>query len=204
MIRTYLSLLLLPLCLSGCLTSNAPAPTHYVLHPETISVDIKKKRPVSLIVERPSVVSGLNTDRIALLKSRGRELDYFAKARWNGQLDKIVQDFLIESFENSFSIIDIETSSLHQKADYLVVTKIRDFQAEYDDDTNTPPTIKVTLVSSLLKLPEKKLMHRMIKTQEKTLEANSMSEIASGFEDLLRQITFETLDEMSQKLRTER
>lgn len=200
MMKKHFLLLLIPFCLGGCLTSNTPAPTYYVLNPEMIDMEDKRKLPVSVIIERPSVVSGLNTDRIALVKSGGRELDYFAQARWNGQLDKIVQDFIIESFENSYDIVEVDTTSLHQKADYLVVTKIRDFQAEYDGDTNSPPTIKVTLVCSILKLPEKKLISRIIKTQEKTIEVNSMSEIVSGFEELLRQTSYEILNEMSQEL----
>ena len=200
MIKKYGLLFLIPFCLAGCLTSNTPAPTYYVLNPEMINVEDKQNLPVSVIIERPAVVSGLNTDRIALVKSNGRELDYFAEARWNGQLDKIVQDFIIESFENSYDIVEVNTTSLHQKADYLVVTKIRDFQAEYDGDTNSPPTIKVTLVSSILKLPEKKMMSRIIKTQEKTLQENSMAAIVGGFEELLRQTSYEILDEMSQKL----
>lgn len=200
MMRKYGLLFLIPFCLSGCLTSNVPAPTYYVLNPETMNIKGNKNLSKSLIIERPSAVSGLNTDRIALIKNDGRELDYFAQARWNGQLDKIVQDFIIESFENSYDIVEGDTTSLHQKADYLVVTKIRDFQAEYDGDTDSPPMVKVTLVSSILKLPEKKSISRIIKTHEKTVEENSMSKIVKGFEELLRQTSHDVLNEMSEKI----
>ena len=199
MMKRYSLLFLLPVLLCGCLTSNAPAPTYYLLHPATVHATDTKNVPVSVIIERPSVVSGLNSDRIALLKNDGRELDYFAGSLWNGQLDKIVQDFMIESFENSYDIVEVDTSNRHQKADYLIVTKIRDFQAEYNAGINAPPTIKVTLVCSVLKLPEKKLVNRAIKTQEKTLEVNSMTEIVSGFEVLLQNAAHDLLNEMPQK-----
>lgn len=199
MIKRYSLLFLLPFLLSGCLTSSIPAPTYYLLHPEAIQDADKNNQPISVIIERPSVVSGLNSDRIALLKNEGRELDYFAESRWNGQLDKIVQDFIIESFENSYDIVEVDTTNRHQKADYLIVTKIRDFQAEYNAGMDAPPTIKVTLVCSILKLPEKKLVSRAIKTEEKTLEVNSMTEIVAGFETLLQQTAHDLLNEMPQK-----
>lgn len=192
----YFVLFLLPLVLSGCLTSNSLTPTYYLLHPQAIEKTNKRTKPVSVIIERPSVVSGLNSDRIVLLKNNGRELDYFAGARWNGQLDKIVQDFVIESFENSYDIVDADTSNRHQKADYLISIKIRDFQAEYNEDINAPPTIKVTIVCSTLKLPEKKSVNRVIKTHEQTLEANSMAAIVDGFEGLLQQAVQELLSDM--------
>ena len=186
--------------LTGCLTSNVPAPTLYVLNPQSAETVKKSSVPVSIIIERPSVVSGLNTDRIALIKNNGRELDYFAEARWSGQLDKIVQDFIIESFEGDYDIIEVDTSSRHQKADYMVVTKVRDFQAEYGNNINSPPSIKVTIISSVLKLPDRSPVNRIIKTKEKQLQVNAMQEIIFGFEDLLQQSSSEILTEISKGL----
>ncbi len=200
MIKTYIALFSTTFLLAGCLTSNVPAPTLYVLNPQNIEAINQSSSSVSMIIERPSVSSGLNTDRIALIKNNGRELDYFAEARWNGQLDKIIQDFMIESFENNYDIIEVDTSSRHQKADYMVVTKVRDFQAEYRDSINSPPTIKVTTISSLLKLPDRKPVNRIIKTKEKQLQVNSMQGIIFGLEDLLQQSSSEILTEISQGL----
>ena len=99
------------LFLTGCLTSNIPTPTYYLLNPAQSNHEVKPQLPLSLVIERPTIVSGLNTDRIALIKNNGRELDYFAQARWNGQLDKIVQDFIVESFENNYNIVEVGSSS---------------------------------------------------------------------------------------------
>lgn len=194
------SLLLIPMMfmLAGCLTSNTP--TYYVLNPVGQLEITKEKLPISIVVELPSTGAGLNTDRITLMKNNGRELDYFASARWNGELDKTVQDFIIESFENSYDIVEVDVTNLYQEADYMIVTKIRDFQAEYEDDSNVPPTIKVTLVCSILKLPNKEHVSRVIKKRELLLEENSMSEIVSGFEILLQETVNDILVEMSHKI----
>ena len=186
------------LFLTGCFASSAPTPTYYVLNPSHSNSVEQGETPLSIVIERPTIVSGLNTDRIALIKNDGRELDYFAQARWNGQLDKIVQDFMIESFENHYDIVEVGARSRHKKADYMVVTKIRDFQAEYAGDTDVPPTIKVTLVCSILKLPHKESVGRIIKTGERTLEQNSMGDIVSGFESLLQETVQDILLEFSQ------
>ena len=186
------------LLLTGCLTSNTPTPTYYVLNPFQGSGDTQTQIPLSVVVERPTIASGLNTDRIALIKNNGRELDYFAQARWNGQLDKIVQDFMIESFESRYNIVEAGASSGYKKADYLIATKIRDFQAQYAKGTNAPPTIKVTLVFSILEFPNKKLVNRVIKTHEKTLQANSMRDITGGFEALLQEAIHGIVSEVPQ------
>lgn len=200
MIIKFILLSVVTLMLTGCLTSNIPAPTLYVLNPQDKDAKPQSHFPVSIMIERPSLASGLNTDRIALIKNNGRELDYFAEARWNGQLDRIIQDFFIESFEGDYDIIEVDSSSRHQKADYLLVTKVRDFQAEYGDSVSSPPKIKVTIISSILRLPGKEPLNRVIKTKEKQLQVNSMQEIIHGFEDLLQQSSSEILAEISQRL----
>lgn len=200
MMNKFIALGVATFLLTSCLTSNIPAPTLYVLNPQNTELGTQSSSPVSIIIERPSVVSGLNTDRIALIKNNGRELDYFAGARWNGQLDRIIQDFIIESFESDYDIIEVDASSRHQKADYMVVTKIRDFQAEYGDSVDSPPKIKVTIICSIVKLPSKDPVNRIIKTKEKQLQVNSMQEITLGFEDLLQEASSEILAEISQGL----
>ena len=200
MINKFIIVFMATFLLAGCLMSNVPAPTLYVLNPQDIVSDRQSTLPVSIMIERPSVASGLNTDRIALIKNNGRELDYFAEARWNGQLDRIIQDFLIESFEGNYNVIEVDTSSRHQKADYKVMTKVRDFQAEYEDNIDSPPKIKVTIISSVLRLPSKDPLKKIIKTKEKQLQFNSMQDIILGLEDLLQQSSSEILTEISQGL----
>lgn len=193
-------LLGLALFLSGCLTSNAPAPNLYLLHAQKLQPEQKEQLPVSIIVERPTVAAGLNTDRIALLKNDRRELDYYAAARWNGPLDKILQDFMIETFENSFDIVEVDGTGLHQNADYVVVTKVRDFQAEYEDSTSVPPMLRVTMITSVLKLPSKEPVGRIIKNRVEQAETNRLPDIISQMERLTQDVTFDILQDIKTRI----
>lgn len=181
------------LMLSACLTSNALPPKYYLLHPLEIEQADRKKVQASIIVEKPSVVSGLNTDRIALLKHNRRELDYFAQARWNGDLDSILQDFIIETLENSYDVVEVDTTGARQNADYVVVTKIRDFQAEYEGNTNSLPNLKVEIVVSVLKLPSLEPVTRIQKSAEQQASENSVTAVASGLEGLLQEMSRDIL-----------
>ena len=195
MIR-FLSLAVVSLFLGGCFTSTEPPIQHYVLHPSGVDGDVRVRVPASIIVEKPSVVSGLNTDRIALLKNDRRKLDYFAAARWNGELDVILQDFIIETLENSYDIVEVDATGLRQDADYVVVTKVRDFQAEYDESLGDAPNLRVSLVISVLKLPSLEPVERFIKTEEVKAEENSMQAVTQGLEMLLQNISQDVLSDI--------
>lgn len=193
--------LILPLLvLSGCLTSNVPPPNYYVLHAGIVEFEDRKKLPKSITVERPSLVSGLNTNRIALLKNNRRELDYFAEARWNGELDDVLHDFVIETFENTYNALTVHKAGMGQNADYIIVTKIRDFQAEYQNDTNTAPVLRVGLVVSVLKAGSLKTVVQVEQSLQKQASDNSISAITNGLEGLLQQALEGILLEVQKKI----
>ena len=105
---------------------------------------------------------------------------------------------MAETFENNHGIIEATTESYNPKADFLIATQIRDFQAEYAQDTNTLPTIKVTIVASILELPDKKFVKRIVKTKQQTLNENSMRYIIDGFEGLLQEALHDIVIEIPQ------
>lgn len=188
--------------LAACtgLKSSLPGPDFYLLHPAAVEQAAHPDHPVSISVEMPEVSAGLDTDKIALFKNNGRQLDYFSGVRWNGALDDILQDFIIRTFEASYSVAAVEGNGLHQKADYKITTKIRDFQAEYGSDLNALPLLRVGIVMAAVKLPEEETVARVRLEKTFRAEENGMSAIVSGFEKALQEILREALNEIGRKI----
>ena len=173
--------------LSGCISlkDDTPPPTLFLINAQHLDQTQKTELPYSITVDKPKVVSGLNTDRIALVKENGRVLDYYAEARWNGRLENIVQDFIIETLENQFRVVSISDSVVDQKANYKVLTHIRDFHAEYEDgNLNQIPLLKVSMAVSLLRLKDNEVLARYNIHEEQRAQSNTLTDITYGLEEL--------------------
>jgi len=78
----------------GDLERNAPEPSVYVLTPPAAATGAALA--ADLLVLRPVAAPPLRTDRIAT-RLDANHLDYYAGARWGGELGTVVQSALVES-----------------------------------------------------------------------------------------------------------
>ena len=137
--------------LSGMLTGDSPAPKLFVLSPKsTFDSDLPYVKS-QLVVETPVASEGLNTHRIALRESP-LTLDYFAGARWTERVPLLVQTLLVESFENTNKIISVARQGIDLRADYVLKTELREFQAEYAGRSGAPD-VWVRLNVKLVRMP---------------------------------------------------
>jgi ABC-type transport auxiliary lipoprotein component len=81
--------------------------------------------------EVPTATAGLNTARIALRPSP-TTLDYYADGSWIDVVPVMVQNLLLESFDNTGKLDVIGREAVEMRADYALLTFIREFQADYD------------------------------------------------------------------------
>jgi cholesterol transport system auxiliary component len=82
-----------------------------------------------LVIEEPVAAGGLDTARIAVRPSP-LELGYFGDIRWTERAPKMVQTLLVESFENSGTIVAVGRQAIGLRADFSLKTEIREFQVE--------------------------------------------------------------------------
>jgi cholesterol transport system auxiliary component len=150
------------LALAGCsdLIGPSSAPVQlYALKPSGGVPTTGPKVPWHLSVGLPTATDYLDRSRIALIKS-DTSVDYFADSQWTDHLPVLVQEALVEAFENSGRIDGVAAESDGFKADYVLQTDLRDFEARYDQPDGIPtaivrieakiaPTIGRTIVSSL-------------------------------------------------------
>ncbi|WP_425403254.1 ABC-type transport auxiliary lipoprotein family protein [Hwanghaeella sp.] len=159
--RTAALLCAAAVLLTGCalkLPGSGTPPRIFVLSPKsTFDEDL----PVvnwQLLIDSPIAAAGLNSSRIALRQSQ-IELQYFANAAWTDAAPKMVQRLLIESFENSQKIVSVGRQAVGLRADFILATELREFQAEYEGKAEgTPPDVRTRINAKLVQMPSRTIV----------------------------------------------
>ena len=144
--------------LGGCvdlLPGGGPAAKLYNLTPKSTYSDNLPTVNWQLVVEMPISAETLNTPRIALSRAP-LTLDYYGDARWSERAPVMVQTLLVESFENTGRIVAVARKSTDLRADYVLKTDLREFQAEYSGEG--PPIVFVRLNAKLIKMPQRTII----------------------------------------------
>ncbi len=150
------SALLLASCAGNILpgAGNDP-PKLYVLTPKsTFKTDLPKV-DWQLTIGVPNADAALNTQRIALRRNPV-SLEYYARATWVDTAPQMIQTLLVESFENSKKIVSIGRQSVTLRADYSLLTDLREFQAEYLG--SGPPRVRVRLNARMVRMPQREIL----------------------------------------------
>lgn len=108
-----------------------------------------------LIVETPLASSGLTSSRIAV-KVRATTLDYYERTEWTDLAPNLIQTLLIESFDNSKKIIAVGREGSGLRADYILKTELREFQAELY--RGPVPVVRVRLNVRLMRMPDREIV----------------------------------------------
>jgi cholesterol transport system auxiliary component len=185
------------LALSGCIDlpiSQDDAPRLYVLTPKSTFPDDLKAVNWQLLVDSPVSPAGLNTARIALQDSP-IELRYFSLASWTDFAPSMVQALTVESFENSGKIVSVGREQIGLRADFLLKTELREFQAEYEErlpanttalgPTASPPWARVRINAKLVKMPQREIVAHQTFERRIRAKANTMSDIIDAFDEAL-------------------
>lgn len=169
---------------SACTSSLLPGaytelPKLYVLTPKsTFATDL----PVvkwQLTVDVPVAEAGLNNARIAL-RHNPISLEYFARANWIDTAPTMVQTLLVESFENTGKIVAVGRQSVSLRADYSLMTELREFQAEYD--ATSTPRVRVRLNAKLVKMPQRTIVGAMTIERVQPAAGSDLESIIGAFD----------------------
>lgn len=138
---------LLAFALGGCSLpslGSGPPPDLYVLSPKSTFSDDIPAVAWQLVVEEPSTAKGIDTDRIAIAP-QPLEVKYFGGARWADRAPRMVQQLLIQSFENTKKIVSVGRQSIGLRSDFVLKTELREFQAEKTPEGGTVVRVRVNL-----------------------------------------------------------
>jgi cholesterol transport system auxiliary component len=173
--------------LTGCAAANlipeaADRPDLFVLTPKSTFEPDLPTVSSQLAVELPLASAGIDTGRIALMHTP-MQLDYYARSNWTDRASAMVQNLIIQSFENSDRIVGVGRVSVNLRADYVLVTELREFQVEYFHDGG--PVVHVQLNAKLVKFPERVIVGNITSEESVVAAADSMDAIIPAFDDAL-------------------
>jgi cholesterol transport system auxiliary component len=183
--------------LAGCIDfpiSKDEAPRLYVLTPKSTYPANLRKVDWQLLIDAPVSPAGLNTARIALQDSP-IELRYFSLASWTDSAPRMVHALVVESFENSGKIVSVGREQIGLRADFLLKTELREFQAEYEQPipdkatalgpTAAPPWARVRVNAKLVQMPQREIVAHQTFERRIQAKANRMSDIIDAFDEAL-------------------
>lgn len=181
-----LPILALLLALTGCAALPGFAPPPPKLYRLTPKHTFAANLPTvhwQLLVETPTADPGIDTPRIAL-DTAPTNLDYFANVSWVGRLPEMVQTELVESFASSGRITSIGRDTIGLRADYVLETEIRGFQAEYKGDPKTTvPTVHVRMNFRLVSAASRTIVATTTFDERWPARANRMHDIVDAFDE---------------------
>lgn len=178
------------LVLAGCsatelLPQAENRPDLYILTPKSTFDQSLPTVHWQLAVDLPVASAGIDSGRIALMHTP-MQLDYYARANWIDRVPAMVQSLIIELYENSERIVGVGRVSVNLRADYVLVTELREFQVEYF--AGGQPNIHVQINAKLVKFPERVIVGNMTSEREIAAETNTMDAIIPAFDEALGKV----------------
>jgi cholesterol transport system auxiliary component len=95
----------------------------------------------------------------------------------------MVQTLLVESFENTGRIVAVARKSTDLRADYVLKTDLREFQAEYSGEG--PPIVFVRLNAKLIKMPQRTIIASFKSERRVQAASTSLIDIIQSFDQAL-------------------
>jgi cholesterol transport system auxiliary component len=170
---------------AGCATllGLPPSPHLYRVTPKSTYTANLPHLPTQILIDVPLAPAGLDSSRIALSRSTF-SIDYFADSEWTERVPLLVQTALLESFENSGAIAAIDRESMGLRADFILKTEIRHFEALYDSP-NGAPEVWVAIIARLVNPSGRDIVAHASFQRRERAAANDMGRIVVAFDEAL-------------------
>jgi cholesterol transport system auxiliary component len=176
---------ILILTLAGCsgLFGGGESVHLYRLTPKSTYPPGLPHRSVQLLINEPIAPAGLDKSRIALSRSPV-SIDYFADSEWTDRAPLLVQTAILQSFENSKTITAIDRESVGLRADFILETEIRHFEAVYDSP-NGAPEVWVAINVRLVDPTSREVVAQTSFERRERASANDVPSIVLAFDESL-------------------
>ena len=135
-----------------------------------------------LAVEIPSAAANVNTGRIAIAMSPTSS-DYYSKTAWTDRAAVMVQTRIVDSFENSHKIVAVARESIGLRANYVLQTDLRNFEAMYF--YGGTPIVKVRIVAKLVRLPDRQIIGTATFERCVRARADKVPKVVEAFDQAL-------------------
>ena len=137
-----------------------------------------------LVVDTPSAPASINTNRIGLMETPYR-FNYFAEASWVDRAPLMVQNLIIESFDNSDAIVGVGPASIGLRPNFSLQPELREFQAHQEGDTQR---VHVAINVRLVQMPERTIVAVEHFGREAVAPAGALDPVIDAFDEALGKV----------------
>jgi len=172
------------LALAGCgglLETTIPAPQAFVLRlPPRAPAAPAEPPHGSVLLQRPEAGPGLDSDRIALLRSDNR-FDFYAASRWAAPAPDVVESVIVDALRatGSFSAVFDDTSPYAPR--YSLRVTLRRFEADYTSGGRAP-TVFVVLDCTLGRHRDRELLASFTAQGSAVASEDRLTAVVAAFE----------------------
>lgn len=165
---------------SGVFESKLAAPQAYVLRLPAASAPAAAVHAGTLLVQRPEAGPGLDSDRIALLRSEQR-FDFYAASRWAAPAPDLIENVMIDALRGTGSFSAVFDDSAPFAPRYSLRCTLRRFEADYTAGKSVP-TVNVALDCTLGRRRDRELLATITAQGSAAARDDRLNAVVAAFE----------------------
>ena len=174
--------LLATLAMAGCggvFESKLAAPQTYVLRLPPAPAATNALTAGSVLVQRPEASPGLDSNRIALLRS-DRRFDFYAASLWAAPAPDVVESVVVDALRGTgnFSAVFDDAAPFAPRYDLRIT--LRRFEADYT--AGEVPTVHVVMDATLGRHRDRVLLASFTARGSARADADRVSSVVAAFE----------------------
>jgi cholesterol transport system auxiliary component len=181
-LRTWLCLSVsLPLAAcSGVFESDLAAPQSYVLRLPAAAASAPTNGAGSVLVQRPEASPGLESERIALLRSQQR-FDFYAASRWAAPAPDVIESVMVDTLRATGAFSAVFDDSAPFAPRYSLRCTLRRFEADYTKGGGAP-TVFVALDCTLGRHRDRELLASFTASGSAVATEDRLNAVVAAFE----------------------
>jgi cholesterol transport system auxiliary component len=174
--------------LAGCgIVPDVNKPlTLYTLTPKLSLAQQPAKVNWQLVVAEPAAERDIDTTRIALTRTPN-VIEYFADGNWSDTAPRMVQAKMIEAFESTKAIVAVGRDASGLRADYILQSDLRDFEADYTANGGAP-SARIRLIAKLVQMPDRRITRTVGAEASAPATGKDLAAVVVAFEQALGQV----------------
>lgn len=143
-----------------------------------------------LRIDEPDAPTPLASSRIARRETDGG-FGVFKGARWSERAPELIQGALVRSFEDSGRIRGVARADSALRGDYLLVSELRDFEADYGGGA---PVVRFVLSAKLLDARSNDAVAARVFEASETAKGRDIGAVIAAFNACAARLIPETRD----------
>ncbi len=131
-----------------------------------------------LSIEEPMAIDPLTSARIAV-KPDDATYGVLRGTRWSDSATEMMQTVLVHAFEDSGRLVGVGATSAGVRGDFILLTELRDFQAEYRGDERSA---HVSLSIKLVRATSNDVLAAQVFTQRVSIDGSGTPAVIAAFQ----------------------